>query len=177
MKMKFKEFTFNGKNIFDYIETIQGFPFPKELVPASEMFNAFVLLNGEREVFSNLAERFEVDPETTLDQIARVIKLFNSKKWELLYNLMDLDFSANSIETVNEQVSNDGNNLNKVSSFDSDVLTDDTNEVKTNKSNRTYERSTKSVSQSIENLTKLQDNLIYGTIFKDIRETVLKNII
>lgn len=175
--MKFKDLTFNGKNLFTHIEEIKGFPFAKELVSSDEMFHAFIFLNGERELFNKIEESFIVNPETTLTQLASDLKLLNSKKWELLYNLMDLDFSSSSIETVKENVKNDGKNTNNVSAFDSTELVEDTNEVQTNTSNRSYERSTKSVQQFIKNITMLQDRLIYDIIFKDIRETVLKNII
>lgn len=176
-KMKFKDLTFNEKNIFTYIEEIKGFPFDKELVPSIEMFQAFVFLNGEREIFHKIEDQFELEPEKTLKQLAMNLKLVNYKKWELLFNAMDLDFSSTSIETVKENVKNDGKNVNNVSSFDSDELVEDTNEVNTNTSNRNYERSIKSVQQFVNNITILQDRLIYDIIFKDIRETVLKNII
>lgn len=176
-KMKFKDLTFKDKNIFTYIEEIKGFPFAKELVSSSEMFHAFVFLNGEREIFNKIEEQFEVDPEATLKQLAMNMKLIKYKNWELLYNLMELDFSSTSIETVKENVKNDGKNVNNVSSFDSDELVEDTNESKTNRLNRSYERSKKSVQQFVKNLTMLQDRLIYDIIFKDIRESILKNII
>lgn len=176
-KMKFKDLTFNGKNLFTHIEEISGFPFAKELISSDEMFHAFVFLNGEREVFNKIEEVFVLDPETTLKQLAKDMKLLNYKKWELLYNLMDLDFSSTSIETVKENVKNDGKNTNNVSAFDSNEMVEDTNENKTNTLNRDYQRSTKSVQQFVKNITMLQDRLIYDIIFKDIRETVLKNII
>lgn len=175
--MKFKDLTFNGKNLFTYLEEIEGFPFAKEIVPSSEMFHAFVFLNGERDIFHKIEEQFEVDPEKTLKQLAMNMKLLNYKKWELMYNLMELDFSSTSIETVTEKVKNDGKNIDNVSSFDSDELVEDTNEIKTNVLDRNYERSKKSVQQFVKNITMLQDRLIYDIIFKDIRETVLKNII
>lgn len=175
--MKFKDLTFNDKNIFTYLEEIEGFPFPKEVVSSSEMFHAFVFLNGEREVFNKIEEQFKLDPETILNQLAKDMKLLNYKKWELLYNLMELDFSSTSIETVKENVKNDGKNTNNVSAFDSNEMVEDTNENKTNTLNRDYQRSTKSVQQFVKNITMLQDRLIYDIIFKDIRETVLKNII
>jgi len=176
-KMKFKDLTFNGKNLFTHIEEISGFPFAKELVSSDEMFHAFVFLNGEREVFNKIEEVFVLDPETTLNQLAKDMKLVNYKKWELLYNLMELDFSSTSIETVKENVKNDGKNTNNISAFDSNEMVEDTNENKTNTLNRDYQRSTKSVQQFVKNITMLQDRLIYDIIFKDIRETVLKNII
>lgn len=175
--MKFKDLTFNGKNLFTHIEEIKGFPFAKELVSSDEMFHAFVFLNGEREVFHKIEEQFEVEPEKTLIQLASDLKLLNYKKWELMYNLMELDFSSTSIETVKENVKNDGKNTNNVSAFDSDEMVEDTNEAKTNVLNRSYERSTKSVQQFVKNITMLQDRLIYDIIFTDIRSTVLKNII
>jgi hypothetical protein len=175
--MKFKDLTFNGKNLFTHIEEISGFPFAKELVSSDEMFHAFVFLNGEREVFNKIEEVFVLDPETTLNQLAKDMKLVNYKKWELLYNLMELDFSSTSIETVKENVKNDGKNTNNISAFDSNEMVEDTNENKTNTLNRDYQRSTKSVQQFVKNITMLQDRLIYDIIFKDIRETVLKNII
>ena len=175
--MKVKDLTFNGKNLFTHIEEIEGFPFPKELVSSIEMFHAFVFLNGEREVFNKIEEQFKLDPETTLNKLAKDMKLLNYKKWELLYNLMELDFSSTSIETVTENVKNDGKNTNNVSAFDSSEMVEDTNENKTNTLNRNYERSTKSVQQFVKNITMLQDRLIYDTIFEDIRTTVLKNII
>ena len=176
-KMKFKDLTFNGKNLFTHIEEISGFPFAKELVSSNEMFHGFIFLNGEREVFNKIEEQFKLDPETTLTQLAKDIKLMNVKKWELLYNLMDLDFSSTSIETVKEKVNNDGKNVNNISAFDSEELVQDSNEIKTNVLDRDYQRSTKSVQQFVKNIIMLQDRLIYDTIFKDIRETVLKNII
>lgn len=176
-KMKFKDLTFNDKNLFTYLEEIQAFPFPKEVVTSSEIFHAFIFLNGERELFNKIEDSFIVDPETTLTQLAMNVKLMNGKKWELLYNLMELDFSSTSIETVTENVKNDGKNTNNVSSFDSSEMVEDTNENKTNTLNRNYERSTKSVQQFVKNITMLQDRLIYDTIFEDIRTTVLKNII
>jgi len=175
--MKFKDLTFNDKNVFTYLEEISAFPFPKEIVSSSEIFHAFVFLNGEREIFPKIEEKFKVDPETTLKQLAMNMKLLNYKKWELLYNLMELDFSSTSIETVKEKVKNDGKNVNNVSAFDSDELVQDSNETKTNVLDRNYERSTKSVQQFVKNITMLQDRLIYDIIFKDIRESVLKNII
>lgn len=175
--MKFKDLTFNDKNLFTYIEENKGFPFAKEIVSSSEIFHAFVFLNGEREISPKIEEQFKVDPETTLNQLAKDMKLLNYKKWELLYNLMELDFSSTSIETVKEKVNNDGKNVNNVSAFDSDELVQDSNETKTNVLDRNYERSTKSVQQFVKNITMLQDRLIYDIIFKDIRETVLKNII
>ena len=175
--MKFKDLTFNDKNIFTYIEEIEGFPFPKEVVSSIEIFHAFVFLNGEREVFNKIEEQFKLEPETTLKQIASDLKLLNYKKWELLYNLMELDFSSTSIETVKENVKNDGKNTNNVSAFDSNEMIEDTNESKTNTLNRNYQRSTKSVQQFVKNITMLQDRLIYDIIFKDIRESVLKNVI
>ena len=175
--MKFKDLTFNGKNLFTHIEDIKGFPFAKELVSSDEMFHAFIFMNGEREIFHKIEERFELDPEITLSQLAMNMKLLNYKKWELLYNLMELDFSSTSIETVTENVKNDGKNTNNVSAFDSSEMIEDTNESKTNVLNRSYERSTKSVQQFVKNITMLQDRLIYDIIFKDIREMTLKNII
>ena len=175
--MKFKDLTFNDKTLFTHIEEISGFPFAKEIVSSDEMFHAFVFLNGEREVFNKIEEQFIVDPETTLKQLASDLKLINYKKWALMYNLMELDFSSTSIETVTEKVKNDGKNTNNVSSFDSNEMIEDTNESKTNVLDRNYEHSTKSVQQFVKNLTLLQDRLIYDIIFKDIRETVLKNII
>lgn len=175
--MKFKDLTFNDKNIFTYLEEIKAFPFSKEVVSSTEMFQAFVFLNGEREVFSKIEYQFKVEPETTLNQLAMNMKLVNSKKWELLYDVMDLDFSSVSSETVKENIENDGKNTNNVSSFDSDELVEDTNEVNTNTSTRNYERSVKSVEQFVNNITVLQDRLIYDIIFKDIRESVLKNIV
>lgn len=175
--MKFKDLTFNDKNIFTYLEEIEGFPFPKEVVSSSEMFHAFVFLNGERELFHKIEEQFIVDPETTLSQLAKDMKLLNYKKWELFYNLMDLDFSYTSIESVKENVKNDGKNTNNVSAFDSNEMVEDTNENKTNTLNRDYQRSKKSVQQFVKNITMLEDRLIYDIIFKDIRETFLKNII
>lgn len=175
--MKFKDLTFKDKNLFTYLEEIEGFPFPKEIVSSSEIFHAFVFLNGEREIFNKIEEQFKVDPETTLNQLAKDMKLLNYKKWELLYNLMELDFSSTSIETVKEKVNNDGKNTNNVSAFDSEELVQDSNETKTNVLDRDYQRSTKSVQQFVKNITMLQDRLIYDIIFKDVRETVLKNII
>ena len=175
--MIFKDLVFNDKNIFTYIEEIEGFPFSKEVVSSTEMFQAFVFLNGEREVFHKIEEQFIVDPEATLRQLAMNMKLVNSKKWQLLYDVMDLDFSSVSSETVKENIKNDGKNTNNVSSFDSDELVEDTNEVNTNTSSRNYERSVKSVEQFVNNITILQDRLVYDIIFKDIRETFLKNII
>ena len=92
--MIFKDLVFNDKNIFTYIEEIEGFPFSKEVVSSTEMFQAFVFLNGEREVFHKIEEQFIVDPEATLRQLAMNMKLVNSKKWQLLYDVMDLDFSS-----------------------------------------------------------------------------------
>lgn len=175
--MKFKDLTFNDKNLFTYLEEIEGFPFPKEVVSSSEIFHAFVFLNGEREIFHKIEEQFKVNPETTLNQLAKDMKLLNYKKWGLLYNLMELDFSSTSIETVKEKVNNDGKNVNNVSAFDSEELVEDGNETKTNVLDRDYQRSTKSVQQFVKNITMLQDRLIYDIIFKDVRETVLKNII
>lgn len=175
--MKFKDLTFNDKNVFTYLEEIKAFPFPKEVVSSIEMFQAFVFLNGEREVFSKIEEQFEVEPEKTLVQLAMNMKLMKAKKWELIYNLMELDFSSTSIETVKEKVNNNGKNVNNVSSFDSEELVEDTNEIKTSLLDRDFQRSTKSVKQFVENITTLQDRLIHDIIFKDIRETVLKNII
>ena len=45
-KMKFKDLTFNDKNIFTYLEEIKAFPFSNEVTSSIEMFHAFVFLNG-----------------------------------------------------------------------------------------------------------------------------------
>ena len=175
--MKFKDLTFNNKNIFTYLEEIKAFPFSSEVTSSIEMFHAFVFLNGEREVFNKIEEEFKLESEITLKQLAMNLKLMNAKKWELQCNLMTLDLYSTSLESVRELVINNGNNVNNVSSFDSEELVTDSNESKSNEFNREYQRSTKSIQQSIKNVTMLQDRLIYDIIFKDIRESILKNII
>lgn len=162
--MQYKELMKDDVNIFSIMESLGAFPFSPEEVNHEELQNAFSYLYGERCLTTKIEESFKTDYLECITTLSKTLKTLFHKKWNLYYNSMNLEIEREPFDVYTET------KTNKISSFDSSELLEDSQTVLERKNNINDFR-------SIERLEKLQNNYINGIIFNDIRNTIFKKII
>ena len=170
----------NGSNgIFFYLNKINALPFTNNEVNVSELDEVYLFKFGEQLLFRkvhNLLE--EHTKEETLEKLARIIKTQYSEKWKQNYStfLSDYKIGVKEIVRFNQTNKDVSNQLNKLSAFDSDELVvNDGNEINTDRDLK-RDISTIDMDKLLTDMETLQDNFIYGMIFKDIRSSISLSI-
>lgn len=176
--MKYRETIQNDKGIFYYLNAIDALPFENELYPYLDLDICFTWNNGEGILPKYLVDEIDENGvEETYSKLARVLKIKYSNKWKQLYQAFKEEYPLllSTLETIDEMIEDTGNDLNQVSAYDSEEMVADSGTQKTGNKKRTYERKTIRPDM-IRNIERLQDSIIYDTIFIDIKQNIILKI-
>ena len=171
----YEDLVTGSKGIFFYLDSLGALPFTNNEVNISELDEVYLFKFGEqllvRKVRNLLKEHTK---EETLEKLARIIKTQYSEKWKNNYLtfLSEYKIGVKEIVKFNQTNKDVSSQLNKLSAFDSDdLVVNDGNELNTNKDLK-RDISTIDMDKLLIDMETLQDNFIYGMIFKDIRSVI-----
>lgn len=177
--MKYYETVKDDKGIFGYLNDIGALPFSEELFPYTDIDLCFTWNNGEGLLTRAIEKEIErTSIEDTYGKVATIIKVKYKQKWQTVFDSFQEEFPLllSTKETIDEVISDTGIDLNKTSAYDSEEMVSDTETEKNGNKKRTYERQTIRPDLIFRNLERLQDSVIYDTIFSDVKKQIILKI-
>ena len=176
----------SNKGLFENLVELSSFPV--QGVDGKLVDATFTTLNGSKRLpkaVISLLEEYDVDE--TNKRLAEMVSLMFAEKWARQNELLEYEVFGDK-RTVKEKILDLGSQggkateTNKVSAYDSDEFVNDNQKetqldnTSSNDKNRLLEETLNKSSELDAMLDRLQNRLIYDTIFSDIQRFVTLDI-